>query len=238
MPAPALNHCRTLTLGHQQLIQAWQTHQRHQTKSICQSTGVYRLPVYKFHLELLQHQGEEVSLVWHVQHLFGDQSSCNHCRWFFQIPGTGKQQQARRSTGRDAPPHPQLYTLKACVHRQRGQPSKDSGPTQRLKGHPSPPAERHVQEYPSIGLAKISFGFFHYISWKNVNKLFGHLSTFPAPLFLSAHGAKMHVAPVSRCVNEAPPANLIHQQGPQRTAVRRNAFGMEPGQAQANSHHV
>lgn len=130
---------------------------------------------------------------------------------------------------RSRPPHPQLYTLKACVHRQRGQPSKDSGPTQRLKGHHHLQPERHVQEYPSIGAGQISFGFFHCISWKNVNKLFGHISTFPAPLFLSAHGAKMHVAPVSRCVNEAPPANLIHQQGPQRTAVRRNAFGMEQG---------
>lgn len=238
MPGPALNHCRTLTLGHRQLIQVWQTHQSHQTKPICQSTAVYRLPVYEFHLELLQHQGEEVSLLWHFQHLSGDQSSCNNCRRFFQVPGSGKQQQARGSTGRAGSHHPQLYTLKVCVHRQSGQPSKGSGPTQRLKGHPLPPAERYVQEYPSIGLAKNSFGFFHYISWKNLNKVFGHLSTFPPPLSLSAHGSKMRVAPESRCVNEAPPANLIHQRGPQRTAVRRNAFGMEPGQAQANSHHV
>lgn len=48
----------------------------------------------------------------------------------------------------------------------------------------------------------------------------------------------MHVAPVCRCMNEAPPAKLIHQQGPQETAVRQKAFRMEPGQAQADGHHL
>lgn len=105
------------------------------------------------------------------------------------------------------------------------------------QGSPIASSRKVVQEYPSIRLAKNSFEFFHYISRKNLKKLFGHLSTFPPSLSLSAHGAKTRVAPVSRCVNEAPPANLIHQQGPQRTAVRRKAFRMEPGQAQANSHH-
>ena len=91
---------------------------------------------------------------------------------------------------------------------------------------------------PSIRLAQNSFEFFHYLSQKNLKKLSGHLSTSPPSLSLSAHGAKTRVAPVSRCVSEAPPANLIHQQGPQRTAVRHKAFRMEPGQAQANSHYV
>lgn len=154
MPAPALNHRRTLTLGHQQLIQVWQTHQRHQTKPICRSTAVYRLPVCKFHLGPLQHQGEDVSLVWHFQHLFGDQSSCNNYRRFFRMPGADKQPQARGSIGRAGCHHPPLYTVKVCVHRQSGWPPKGSGPTQRLKGHPSPPAERFalVSGWPKIHL--------------------------------------------------------------------------------------
>lgn len=46
----------------------------------------------------------------------------------------------------------------------------------------------------------------------------------------------MHVAPCmsDRCMNEAPPATLIPQRGPQGTAVRCKAFRMEPGDAWAN----
>lgn len=38
---------------------------------------------------------------------------------------------------------------------------------------------------PNIGLAKISFRFFHKLLWKNSNKLFGQLSIYRAPWALA-----------------------------------------------------